>query len=107
MPKSAAMAETPQLPELWLQWHCPEGLRERVGRRPGWAGHPPPSSFISAAVPQHLLNFSDGRWDPLPLGVFPLAQRAPHPRMSSAPATNYSLDKCGLLASRKGLGGPG
>lgn len=45
LPKSAAVAETPQVPELRLRWHRPRGLGEGA-RRPGWAWHPLPSSFL-------------------------------------------------------------
>ena len=80
LPKSAATAETPQLPELRLRWHHPWDLGER-GRRP-WLdlaptavliclGHRPTPSF---AIP----NSSDVSKEPLPLGVSPPLPAEPH-----------------------------
>lgn len=60
MPKSAAVAETPQLPELWLQWHPPRGLGEGVGRHPGPHHHPHPSWPLST----HLAPPEFFRWPP-------------------------------------------
>lgn len=47
MPKSAAVAETPQVPELRLRWHRPRGLGEGGGASAGPGTHcSPHSSFL-------------------------------------------------------------
>lgn len=89
MPKSAATAKTPQLPELRLRWHRLWGPGEQ-GRRP-W--HPQLSSFLWATIclPASAFSSRSLHWaprEPLPLRVSPAPppSRAPHPRMASAPA---------------------
>lgn len=78
------------------------------GGGPGWTWHPLLSSFLWATVqppasPSQILQMAAR--SPCPSGSPHAPSRAPHPRMASVPATNYSPDKRGLLASRKGLGG--
>lgn len=89
MPKSAATAKTPQLPELRLRWHRLWGPGEQ-GRQP-W--HPQLSSFLWATIclPASAFSSQSLHWaprEPLPLRVSPAPppSRAPHPRMASAPA---------------------
>lgn len=89
LPKSAARAETPQLPELQRsQWPGPWRLGEQGARWtwPPWPSTPPHSGMGTP-------NSSDGRRGLLPLRVSPpTPSRVPHPRMTSVLAANYSPD---------------
>lgn len=113
LPKSAAVAETPQVPELRLRWHRPRGLGEGA-RRPGWAWHPLPSSFLrplpTATSPPPLRHPHRA-----PPGFFKEPLGTPGPRSGhhsprwAQPVTNYSPDKRITIRQERALrwGGPG